>query len=383
MFNRKILLLASAFSFWALGAQADTTCVKQDCATLGYTKTLAQCSGADNIIKCPFDTSKVACNTPISSPIFNILYDWVNDYDNCSSPIERSMSTDVRCMLDEYYDQEQFCYSLTNLGLNIDSSNCSNDSNADPILIDTMQDLVNVVENILIAKVDPCAGATEYDPDLQTCSNICNTADNTSGKHYCLDAPQTISCATAISNAGGIELNSYTSLVAGNKYYLTQDVTIDSISNKRGSFYFYNAYTLPPCAADDMSEVPILTIEELHIPEGGSGATVFNGQFYVETYINSLSYMNNNSPASLTFFEDGKILGAELTNDDYTSLTISVPAVGKTIRAKFNCMYDSGNTCKVEFNGDTETYLMYCNMDYDVDLSCYGNCSEVKCYTIQ
>lgn len=376
MFNRKILLLASAFSFWALGAQADAACVKQDCAALGYTKTLAQCSGANNIIKCPFDTSKVACNTPvtISSPIFDILYDYV--FNVCD--IERSLSADIRCLTDGY-DQEMLCADLAGLDLNMDISNCLNSSDADPNTINTMQDLLNVVENILIAKVDPCAGATEYDPDLQTCSNICNTADNTSGKHYCLDTPQTISCATAIANAGGIELNSNTSLVFGKKYYLTDDVTISNISNKSGGFFFYNAYTLPPCAnTSSVNANPTLTISQLTIPES-SGGTAFAGQFHVYAVIEHLGYMNNNSAASLYLFEGGKILYAELPQEDYTSLLINVPAVGKTVKVKFNCMYDSGNTCKAEFIGDTETYLEYCNMDYDVELSCSGNCTEVSC----
>ena len=385
MFNRKMLLFVSAFSFWALGARADVACVKQDCATLGYTKTLAQCSGADNIIKCPFDTSKVACNTPvtISTPIFDILYNWVNDYDNCSSPIERSMSVDVRCMLDEYYSQDHFCYSLANIGLNIDKSNCSNDSNADPEGINTMQDLVDVVENILIAKVDPCAGAVEYDPNLESCSNTCTPEDDTSGKHYCLSTPQTISCATAIANAGGIELNSSTSLVPGKEYYLTQNVTIGRISNKEGSFYFSKANALPPCANTySVNANPTLTINELTIPEGGNGSTVFHGHFRVKTVINNLGYMNSDSPASLTFFEDGTIKQAELTSDGYTSLSIDVPTMGKTIKVKFLCTYDSGYTCNAQFIGDTETYLEYCNMDYDINLSCDGNCTKVSCSSI-
>ncbi len=376
MFNRKILLLASAFSFWALGAQADTTCVKQDCAALGYTKTLAQCSGADNIIKCPFDTSKVACNEPISSPIFDILYRWVSNV----CVIEPNLNADISCLTDGY-DQEMLCADLAGLDLNMDISNCLNSSDADPILIDTMQDLLNVVENILIAKVDPCAGATEYDPDLQTCSNICNTADNTSGKHYCLSTPQTISCATAIANAGGIELESTTSLVAGNDYYLTDNVNISRIYNVRGYINFYNAYTLPPCANTGRAvEHPTLIIDQLSIPETGAGDTAFGAEFNIETEIDKLVYMNTGSPASLVFYENGKILNAEIPNDDkYTSLTIDAPVVGKTVKAKFNCNYDTSGTCKVQFYGETESYLEYCNMDADVELFCSGNCTEVSC----
>ena len=377
MFNRKILLFVSAFSFWALGARADVACVKQDCATLGYTKTLAQCSGADNIIKCPFDTSKVACNTPvtISTPIFDILYNWV--FNVCD--IERSLSADISCLTDGY-DQEMLCADLTGLDLNMDPSSCLNSSEADPASISTMQDLLDAVENILIAKVDPCAGATEYDPNLQTCSNTCTPADPTSGKHYCSSTPQTISCSTAIANAGGIELNSSTSLVSGKEYYLTNNVTISSISGKRGTFYFSKANALPPCANTySVNANPTLTINDLIIPEGGNGSTVFNGFFRVKTVINNLGYMNSDSPASLTFFEDGTIKQAELTSDGYTSLSIDVPTMGKTIKVKFLCTYDSGYTCNAQFMGDTETYLEYCNMDYDINLSCDGNCTKVSC----
>lgn len=380
MFNRKMLLFVSAFSFWALGARADVACVKQDCVTLGYTKTLAQCSGADNIIKCPFDTSKVACNTPvtISTPIFDILYNWV--FNVCD--IERSLSANIRCVIDGY-DQDNLCDDLGNLNLNLNVDDCKNTYEADPVLIDTMQDLVNAVETVLITKVDPCANATEYDPNLQTCSNICTPADNTSGKHYCSGTPQTISCSTAIANAGGIELNSSTSLVPGKKYYLTNNVTISSISGKHGTFYFSKANALPPCANTySVNANPTLTINDLIIPEGGNGSTVFNGFFRVKTVINNLGYMNSNSPASLTFFEDGTIKQAELTSDGYTSLSIDVPTMGKTIKVKFLCTYDSGYTCNAQFRGDTETYLEYCNMDYDINLSCDGNCTKVSCSSL-
>lgn len=377
MFNRKILLLASAFSFWALGAQADTTCVKQDCAALGYTKTLAQCSGADNIIKCPFDTSKVACNKIIRSPIFDILYNYV--FNVCD--IEYGLDADISCLTDGY-DQEMLCADLTGLDLNMDISNCLNSSDADPASISTMQDLLNAVENILIAKVDPCAGAVEYDPEWQTCSNTCDI----SGQHLCFDTPQTISCATAIANAGGIELNSYTSVNAGYKYYLTDNVTISSIYYKNGTFMFYRAAALKPCA--HMSSInlnPTLTIDNLSVPEGGENETTFNGQFYVKTIINRLGYMNNKEVASLSFLKGGSIGRAEVPASGYASLLIYAP-VDQTVTAKLMCDADSTsdyNTCKVSFEGDTATYFNYCNMDSLVTVDCvYGSCTQVSCSSI-
>lgn len=386
MFNRKMLLFVSAFSFWALGARADVACVKQDCATLGYTKTLAQCSGADNIIKCPFDTSKVACNTPvtISSPIFDILYNWASGY--CSDPIERSLSANIRCVIDNYYHQSDLCSALGNLGLNMDVNACNDANDADPSLVDTMQDLVNAVETVLITKVDPCAGATEYDPEWQTCSNVCNTSDNTSGKHYCSDTPQAISCSTAIADAGGIELNSSTSLVSGKKYYLTNNVTISSIYYNPGTFIFSEAATLKPCAkTSSVNSNPTLTISHLSIPEGGAGPANFEGIFYVKTIINNLSYMNYDTVASLYFMKGGSIGQAAVAAYGYTSLDIHAP-VGQTVTAKLICDTGSSsgyNTCKVSFNGDTATYFNYCNTDNNVTVDCVdGNCTKVSCSSI-
>ena len=54
----KLLAGASALVLVSFNTQA--SCVPANCNTLGYTKSAADCDGSD-MIKCPFDTSKVWC----------------------------------------------------------------------------------------------------------------------------------------------------------------------------------------------------------------------------------------------------------------------------------------------------------------------------------
>ena len=53
------LYLLSAGLTFAAAAPALAACVSNDCSALGYTKTESYCDG--DIIRCPFDTSKVFC----------------------------------------------------------------------------------------------------------------------------------------------------------------------------------------------------------------------------------------------------------------------------------------------------------------------------------
>lgn len=59
-FNSKLslALMAAGFSV-SISAYASAACVTGDCAAMGYNKTESACSG--DIIRCPFDTSKVFC----------------------------------------------------------------------------------------------------------------------------------------------------------------------------------------------------------------------------------------------------------------------------------------------------------------------------------
>ena len=68
---RKILLASAAAPalLYALPSQAQTCTAAPDCATLGYTKTASQCSGK-SYTRCPFDTSKYACDTPTSTQCY-------------------------------------------------------------------------------------------------------------------------------------------------------------------------------------------------------------------------------------------------------------------------------------------------------------------------
>ena len=58
-------LLAAGFSLLA-GTAAAQTCVANNCAALGFTKSASNCEG--DIIRCPFDTSKVFCKEKVYAP---------------------------------------------------------------------------------------------------------------------------------------------------------------------------------------------------------------------------------------------------------------------------------------------------------------------------
>lgn len=60
-----IVLLFSAISL-ATPVLAAESCVAADCNSLGYKQTLSECSGKE-MIKCPFDLSKVNCNAGAST----------------------------------------------------------------------------------------------------------------------------------------------------------------------------------------------------------------------------------------------------------------------------------------------------------------------------
>ena len=58
------------------GAQALECTPTPDCGSLGYTKTEADCQGADVVLKCPTDTSKISCWTQLEERVMvgAILY---------------------------------------------------------------------------------------------------------------------------------------------------------------------------------------------------------------------------------------------------------------------------------------------------------------------
>lgn len=59
VYSKIPLYLLSAGLTFAAAAPALAACVSNDCSALGYTKSESACSG--DIIRCPFDTSKVFC----------------------------------------------------------------------------------------------------------------------------------------------------------------------------------------------------------------------------------------------------------------------------------------------------------------------------------
>lgn len=73
-FNLKLSLnlLAAGFSLSYLAASAQAACVSNDCSALGYNKSESACSG--DIIRCPFDTSKVFCKEKPNAEVGMIYY---------------------------------------------------------------------------------------------------------------------------------------------------------------------------------------------------------------------------------------------------------------------------------------------------------------------
>lgn len=361
MFNRKMLLFVSAFSFWALGARADVACVKQDCATLGYTKTLAQCSGADNIIKCPFDTSKVACNTPvtISTPIFDILYNWASG-NYCLDPIERSLDGDVgQCFTNHMSTKDELCSKWAGLGLGLDRYNCMMSADVDIASINTMQDLVSAVESVLL---NPCAGATEYDPEWQTCSNICKNSASASNKHFCFSTPEAISCLTAIREAGGIALESNTVISSGNTYFVLGGSNLGEL-NGIDSVTFAPATQLAACAHDPsiMNRDNTLIVEDLFID--GSKSEI---SFYVPVVINNLAYITYPSiPVTLNFYAYSEIKNAEVIGHSHLQINAM-----DSVKVRANFSSCTAGPCYVDFRGiagSANAMLEYCTSSASVD----------------
>ncbi len=71
-----LALLTSVFSVMSFSSSLQAACVTGDCAAMGYTKTENTCEG--DIIRCPFDTSKVFCKEPttkVCDTVGDILYD--------------------------------------------------------------------------------------------------------------------------------------------------------------------------------------------------------------------------------------------------------------------------------------------------------------------
>lgn len=74
-------------------------CVPNDCEAMGYTKTAASCAGVD-FIKCPFDTSKVFCQTK-----------------GCPAGYQESCDSSYQKVIDTKVSDGKTCYSC-------DAKNC-------------------------------------------------------------------------------------------------------------------------------------------------------------------------------------------------------------------------------------------------------------------
>ena len=263
MFSRKTLFFVTAISLLAFSAKADTpACVSVDCAALGYTKTVAQCSGADTILKCPFDANKVACPLIVETPILTIAQDLLDHV--CHVEPIYTLGTDISSCNIAYMSANDFCSNIyTHSGLKITPARCQAYLADNPSAYSSMkttQDLVSIMENILLYV--PCANSVSLG-EFEVCTNYC-AYDNTK----CMEK-RAMTCQEAVNKEGGILLSSAPSNNAifgeKKKIYLTESVTISKpIDTLRSSFY--EAASFAPCqddfgSADLTITGPIYSIE--------------------------------------------------------------------------------------------------------------------------
>ena len=263
MFSRKTLFFVTAISLLAFSAKADTpACVSVDCAALGYTKTAAQCSGADTILKCPFDANKVACPLIVKTPILSIAQNLLLSV--CHIEPIYTLGTDISSCIIANTSTDQFCSYLAGLGgLKITHGTCQAYLADNPSAYSSMkttQDLVSIIENILLYV--PCANSVSLG-EFEVCTSYC-AYDNTK----CMEK-RAMTCQEAVNKEGGILLSSAPSdnAIFGQKkkIYLTESVTISKPIDTLSSS-FYEAASFAPCqhdfgSADLTITGPIYSIE--------------------------------------------------------------------------------------------------------------------------
>ncbi len=338
MFSRKTLFFVTAISLLAFSAKADTpACVSVDCAALGYTKTAAQCSGADTILKCPFDANKVACPLIVKTPILSIAQNLLLSV--CHTEPIYTLGTDISSCTIANSSENQFCSYLNGLGgLKITSATCQAYLADNPSAYSSMkttQDLVSIIENILLYV--PCANSVSLD-EFDICTRYC-AYDNTK----CMEKA-TMVCNRAIEKKGGIPLSSVPSNTAifgeGKKFYLMNDITITKPITKLNSI-FISAAELYPCA----SEVPASPMLQIT----GPVYNMVSSSFYVRAKLKGVNITGETG--YITTSEDLQIGSIYFTSPTSSSeLTIDA-TTGEEITVKIG-LFCEINSCVTNIMDD-------------------------------
>lgn len=371
MFSRKTLLFATALSLLTSGAKADTpSCVSVDCAALGYTQTAAQCSGADTILKCPFDTSLVACPTTVSTPILSIAQKFLLSL--CHTEPLYTLGTSISSCAVAHFGTGPFCSYISYDGspyiseiksLKIEKNTCANYFSDNPSAYSSMkttQDFVSLLENILL--YDPCTNEVTVNA-YEICTKYCPTDET-----KCI-AKRSMTCDEAIASKGTLLLTTPTDLSVFNgntTFYLKYNVTISSDIDSIGSSGFYAADSLTPCK-NNVPPRPKLKFS-------GNIKKSTDAYFAVDTTINQLTVKQN------TRITTNKVLDIRQVYFTSPSYTLSVGGdLSSTINLGLNCFNGAyGNTCKTYINtgGYGSGYTAWCgsatanNVSYNYASSC-------------
>ena len=382
MFSRKTLFFATALSLLATGAKADTpACVSVDCAALGYTQTASQCSGADTILKCPFDTSLVACPTTVSTPILSIAQKFLLSL--CHTEPLYTLGTSISSCAVAHFGTGPFCSYISYDGspyiseiksLKIEKNTCTNYFSDNPSAYSSMkttQDFVSLLENILL--YDPCAHEVTVN-EYETCTQYC-ASDNTK----CI-AKRSMTCDEAITiAAAGTKLTAQSAssgALDDPLYFLTENVLIsylDSLDQE-----FREASSLPPCANDSsVLQHPKLVIQLVGYLTGGSFGVdttilqVGNGM----TGTTSIDISNNFLAENLPVFA--------YNSSAVLSFNISADNSDRDIKVVtgINCTNPTGQTagCSLRYSSynyklQNNTKVTYCSYgSAKIEPTCTGN----------
>lgn len=256
MFNCKKFLFFCLISLLSskLALATPTSCQSTDCEALGYTKSASACTNGV-LLRCPFDTNKVICQSFLATPVFKFVQGILasstpTNVDN----ITYSTSLNDLCNGSWVGScSNNFCYKIYGQhGLECDVPAFRSFS--------TVGDAVVWVEENLLEEPEeeePCAGWVTVDSELEKCTSYC--AEDTS---KCM-IKQNLTCAEAASRAGGTLLLSPKSILADAIYYISKDLSFTS-TTRISNVTFYEASSLRACARDpSVTQSPKLKFSSL------------------------------------------------------------------------------------------------------------------------
>lgn len=271
MFDYKYLLTFCLSLIAVVPAYADTpSCVSTNCATLGYTKTAAACSGAETI-KCPFDTSKVIClpkASQINTPVLRYIEEAFS-YTLGYSPDSLTLDTKLDDIADGDWLSSGYpsslCYEMDGAYGRLECDETTFE------LFVTVGDIVTWVEEQLMqtSSTDPCAGYVTVNSSTEICTSYCS-----SDSSKCM-VKRAMTCDEAITKMGGTKLSlGVYKTMANTTYYLTGDISFGSSVTSLNQVIFREASELPACANDSsVTKHPKLSFTSI---SGIKGVNTFN-----------------------------------------------------------------------------------------------------------